>query len=215
MPSTLGDKYSLQFQSEGRYQGPPLPLREQLRYRSDAGGVHRSTSQIAQFSNPIRSIREVITSPISFDLLTAKVFRSGLSKWDLGISWKSGSQHHGFFLHLCFPHSNIAIWVKYNDLTVLPHWNHGQKGKSSPFMALIQVSELSWIYMIFTSGNYIQLPVLGRFVATTAEVGQRNYLFFFGFTSHLVAEQLVHSCVSWRYLCVHRSNSHVPFHTPW
>ena len=36
----------------------------------------------------------------------------------------------------------IYIWVNYNDLTVLPHWNHGYEG-NHPQMALIQVSEIS------------------------------------------------------------------------
>ena len=35
------------------------------------------------------------------------------------------------------------VWVNYNDLTVLPHWKSWFIiGKSSPFMALIQVSEI-------------------------------------------------------------------------
>ena len=34
------------------------------------------------------------------------------------------------------------IWVNYNDLTVLPHWNHGLFQGNHPQMALIQVSEI-------------------------------------------------------------------------
>ena len=34
------------------------------------------------------------------------------------------------------------IWVNYNDLTVLPHWNHGLWRKSSPNGPTIQVSEI-------------------------------------------------------------------------
>ena len=34
------------------------------------------------------------------------------------------------------------FWVNYNDLTVLPHWNHDLKGKSSPNGRKIQVSEI-------------------------------------------------------------------------
>ena len=37
---------------------------------------------------------------------------------------------------------NPLLWVNYNDLTVLPHWNHGQLGKSSPNGRIIQVSEI-------------------------------------------------------------------------
>ena len=34
------------------------------------------------------------------------------------------------------------FWVNYNDLTVLPHWNHGEDSGNHPQMALIQISEL-------------------------------------------------------------------------
>ena len=35
-----------------------------------------------------------------------------------------------------------SIWVNYNDLTGLPHWNNGEYWKSSPNGRTIQVSEL-------------------------------------------------------------------------
>ena len=42
-----------------------------------------------------------------------------------------------------------CIWVNYNDLTVLPHWNIGESGKSSAFMA-----------ELFRLVNCINLPTL-------------------------------------------------------
>ena len=42
----------------------------------------------------------------------------------------------------------IYIWVNYNDLTVLPHWNHGlYYGESSPFMA--ELFRLVKYYVIY------------------------------------------------------------------
>ena len=36
----------------------------------------------------------------------------------------------------------ISIWVHYNDLTVLPHWNHVFLQGNDPQMAFFQVSEI-------------------------------------------------------------------------
>ena len=36
----------------------------------------------------------------------------------------------------------MIIWVIYNDLTVLPHWNHGSDSGNDPQIALFQISEL-------------------------------------------------------------------------
>ena len=37
----------------------------------------------------------------------------------------------------------VKIWIKYNDLTVLPHWSHGVYREIIPFYGRkIQVSEL-------------------------------------------------------------------------
>ena len=36
----------------------------------------------------------------------------------------------------------IYTWVNYNDLTVLPHWNHGLYMGNHPQMALIQINEI-------------------------------------------------------------------------
>ena len=78
------------------------------------------------------------------------------------VSLPEGNTHHRFTVKQLFHQQNseqrltlcfFSPWIYFctylllgkfhHDLTVLPHWNHGECiGKSSPFMALIQVSDI-------------------------------------------------------------------------